>query len=68
MPIMRPATGPIEVFDPNNVPEIFVNGPFNIVKAGGMVLVTFTAVRPKPNDLFGGALRLGFRQRYVAAY
>ena len=33
MPIMRPPTGPMEVSDPNNVPETFVNGPFNIMNA-----------------------------------
>ena len=36
MPVMLPPTGPIEVSDPNNVPEIFVSGPFNIMNAGGI--------------------------------
>ena len=62
MLVMQPPTGPIEVSDPNNVPETFVSGPFN-VKAGGMVHLTFTAARPNPNDLFKGSTSLGFRQQ-----
>ena len=54
MPVMQPPTGPIEVSDPNNVTETFVNGPFNIVKGGGLVHLTFTAARPNPSDLFQG--------------
>jgi hypothetical protein len=61
MPVMQPPTRPIEVSDPNNVPETFVNGPFNIVKAGGMVHLTFTAARPNPNDLFKGSATPGFQ-------
>jgi hypothetical protein len=61
MPVMHPPAGPIEVSDPNNVPETFVNGPFNIVKAGGMVHLTFTAVRHNPNDLFKGSTTPGFQ-------
>jgi hypothetical protein len=37
MPVMLPPTGPIDVSDPNNVPEIFVSGPVNIMNAGGIV-------------------------------
>jgi len=48
MPAMLPRTGPIEVSDPNNVPEIFVSGPFNILNAGGIVHFTFTAARLNP--------------------
>jgi hypothetical protein len=55
MPVMKPRTGPIEVFDPNNVPEIFVTGPFNIMNAGGIVHFTFTAARPNSNDLLKGS-------------
>jgi hypothetical protein len=55
MPVMQPPTGPPEVSDPNNIAETFVNGPFNIVKAGGMVHLTFTAARPNTNDLFKGS-------------
>ena len=55
MPVMLPPTGPIEGSDPNNVSEIFVNGPFNIMNPGGMVLFTFTAARPNPNDLLKGS-------------
>jgi hypothetical protein len=52
MPAIQPPTGPIEISDPNNVPELFVNGPFNVMNVGGMVYLTLTAARPKPNDLF----------------
>ena len=55
MPVMQPPTGPIEVTDPNNVPEQFVSGPFNIMNAGGMVHITLTTARPNPNDLFRGS-------------
>ena len=55
MPVMLPPTGPIEGSNPNNVSEIFVNGPFNIMNPGGMVLFTFTAARPNPNDLLKGS-------------
>ena len=37
MPTMQPPAGRIEVSDPNDVPELFVSGPFNIMNAGGMV-------------------------------
>ena len=30
MPVMQQPTGPIEISDPNNVPEQFISGPFNI--------------------------------------
>ena len=42
MPTMQPPAGPIEISDPNNVPEIFVSGPFNIMNAGGRVHFTFS--------------------------
>jgi hypothetical protein len=61
MPVMQPPTGPIEVSDPNNVPETFVNGPFNIVKTREMVHLTFTAARPNTNDLFKGSTTPGFQ-------
>jgi hypothetical protein len=48
---MQPPTGPIEISDPNNVAEIFVGGPFNIMNAGGIVHFTFTAARPNPKEL-----------------
>lgn len=54
MAIMQPPTGPIEISDPNNVPEIFINGPFNIISMGAMVQITFTTVRPDADDLFAG--------------
>jgi hypothetical protein len=55
MPIMQPPTGPIEISDPNNVPEIFVDGPFNIINAGGIVHFTFTTARPNPKELLQGS-------------
>ena len=55
MPVMQQPTGPIEISDPNNVPEQFISGPFNIMNAGGMVHVTLTTARPNPNDLFRGS-------------
>ena len=55
MPVMQPPTGPIEVSDPNNVPEVFVSGPFNIMNAGGIVHLTFTVARPNPDDLLKGS-------------
>jgi hypothetical protein len=48
MPTMQPPAGRIEVSDPNNVPELFVSGPFNIMNARGMVHLTFTTARPNP--------------------
>jgi hypothetical protein len=54
MAIMQPRTGPIEISDPKNVPELFINGPFNIINMGGMVQITFTTVRPDADDLFAG--------------
>jgi hypothetical protein len=61
MPVMQPPTGPIEISDPNNVPEQFVSGPFNIMNAGGMVHITLTTARPNPNDLFRGSATPEFR-------
>jgi hypothetical protein len=55
MPVMQRPTGPIEISDPNNVSEIFVNGPFNIMNAGGIVHFTFTAARPSATDLLSGS-------------
>ena len=55
MPVAQPPTGPIEISDPNNVSEQFINGPFNIMNAGGMVHITLTTARPNPNDLFKGS-------------
>jgi hypothetical protein len=61
MPAMQPPTGPIEISDPNNVPELFINGPFNIINMGGMVQIAFTTVRPNANDLFRGSNAPEFR-------
>ena len=65
MPIMQPPTGPIEISDPNNVPETFVSGPFNVMNAGGMVHITFTTARPNPNDVFKGSTTPEFQATVV---
>jgi hypothetical protein len=54
MPVMQPSTGPIEITDPNNVPDVLINGPFNVMNTAGMVHITFTSVRPDDSDLFSG--------------
>jgi hypothetical protein len=54
---METAKGPahaVEIVDPDNVPETVVTGPFNIMRAGSMVLLTFTAVRHEPAAFFAG--------------
>jgi hypothetical protein len=61
MPLLQPPKGSIEIIDPNNVPELFVNGPFNIMNMGGMVQITFTTMRPNANDLFNGKDAPAFR-------
>jgi len=65
MPIIQPPTGPIEISDPNNVPETFVSGPFNVMNAGGMVHITFTTARPNPNDVFKGSTTPEFQGTVV---
>jgi hypothetical protein len=62
---MQPPTGPIEISDPNNVAEIFVGGPFNIVNAGGVVHLTFTTVRPNPKELLQGSTTPQFQAMVV---
>jgi hypothetical protein len=44
----------VDIIDPGNVPETVVTGPFNILRAGAMVLLTFTAVRHDPVAFFSG--------------
>jgi hypothetical protein len=44
----------VEITDPHNVPETIVSGPFNILRAGAMVSLTFTVVRQDPTALFAG--------------
>ena len=63
MPAMQPPTGPIEVSDPNNVPELFVSGPFNVMSAGGMVQLPSQQHDQTPMIFSKGALRLSFRQQ-----
>jgi hypothetical protein len=58
---MQPPKGPIEITDLNNAPELFVNGPFNIMNMGGIVQITFTTMRPNANDLFNGKDAPAFR-------
>ena len=45
---------PVEISDPNNVPETVVNGPFNIMRMGAMVMFTFTVMRPDVTAVFSG--------------
>jgi hypothetical protein len=45
----------LEISDPNNAPEIFVSGPYNIMNAGGIVHLTFTTARPNPKELLQGS-------------
>jgi hypothetical protein len=54
-------TGPIDVSDPHNVPEIFFSGPFNIMIAGGIVRFTFTTARANPNGLLKESTTPEFR-------
>jgi hypothetical protein len=61
MPVMQPPTGPIEFTDPNNAPDILVNGPFNIINTGAMLHITLTTVRPNDGDLFSGKNPPGLR-------
>ena len=51
MPVLQPPSGPIEISDPNNVPELFINGPFDIINMGAMVQITLTTIRPNAKDL-----------------
>jgi len=55
MEVIHAPTGPVEISDPNNVPEIVATGPFNIMRMGAMVLFTFTVVRPDTNAVFAGS-------------
>ena len=68
MPVVQQPTGPIEVSDPNNVPEIFVSGPFNIMNAGGMVHITSQQHGRTRMTFSGAAPPLSFRLRWLAAY
>jgi hypothetical protein len=65
MPAIQPPTAPVDISDPNNVSELFVNGPFNIMNVGGMVYLTLTAARPNPNDLFKGSTTPEFQATIV---
>ena len=63
MPAIQPPTGPIEISDPNNVPELFVNGPFNVMNVGGMVLPYPHGSTTKAQRSFQSAQRLSFKLR-----
>ena len=52
--VLQPPSGPIEISDPKNVPELFINGPFNIMNVGAMVQITLTAARQNVGELLGG--------------
>jgi hypothetical protein len=54
MAAVQPPMGPVEIADPNNVPELFINGPFHVLTTGGMLQVTFTTMRPNSNDVLSG--------------
>ena len=54
MPVMQLPAGPIKISDPNNVPDLLVNGPMNIINMGALVQITFTTVRPDISDIFSG--------------
>ena len=54
MEIAKSSARAVEIIDPDNVPETVVTGPFNILRAGAMVLLTFTAVRHDPVAFFAG--------------
>jgi hypothetical protein len=55
----------LKISDPNNVPETFVSGPFNVMNAGGMVHITFTTARPNSNDVFKGSTTPEFQATVV---
>jgi hypothetical protein len=55
MPVIQPPSGPIEISDPNNAPELFINGPFNIINMGAMVQITLTTIRPNAKELMSGS-------------
>ena len=40
------------VTDPDNVPETFCDGQFNVTVHGPFAILTFTQVRPEPGALF----------------
>jgi hypothetical protein len=50
----RTQVGTVEITDPHNVTEALVNGPFNILRTGAMVMFTFTVMRQDPAALFAG--------------
>jgi hypothetical protein len=54
MQTIEPPTTPIEISDPNNISETWVNGPFNIMNLGGTVLITFIVARPDVREIFAG--------------
>jgi hypothetical protein len=61
MPVLQAPTGPVKISDPNHVPELFVNGPFNVIGMGPMVQIILTTVRPDTADMFKGNNNPKFR-------
>jgi hypothetical protein len=61
MPTIQVPTGPVEISDPNHAPELFLNGPFNIIGMGPMVQIILTTVRPDTADMFKGNSNPKFR-------
>jgi hypothetical protein len=54
MEAMRAPTTPAQISDPNNVSELVVNGPVNVMRTGDVVTFTFTVVRPDTTAVFAG--------------
>jgi hypothetical protein len=54
MATTKAAPAPVEITDPNNIPETVITGPFNIMRTDAMVLFTFTVVRQDATEVFAG--------------
>jgi hypothetical protein len=54
MQTIESPTNPIEISDPKNISETWVNGPFNIMNLGGTVLITFIVTRPDIGEILAG--------------
>jgi hypothetical protein len=55
MPPTPTPTGAVEISDPNNVAELIINGPFNVLNMGAMLQITFTTVRPDISEILKGS-------------
>ena len=54
MQTIESPTTPIEISDPKNISETWVNGPFNIINLGGTILITFIVARPDIGEMLAG--------------